>query len=87
MPAAFQPGDVVVWWKGAGGDFVAPVRATVVRVTAKRVTIVVEDPDEKGAGVVTRHVSAASLQLQGPRRASRPVPLRGAVRRARRRQA
>src|SRR5262249_18328527 len=31
-------------------------------VTARRVTIQAQDPDETGAGLVTRHVSPASLQ-------------------------
>ena len=62
MAEMFRPGDIVIWWKGAGGGFVWPVQATVVRVTAKRVTIEADDPDEKGEGVVTRHVRPASLQ-------------------------
>src|SRR5947209_3947212 len=64
MAHSYRPGDAVIWWKGAGGGFVAPVSATVVAVTAKRVTIQAEDPDETGAGRVTRHVSPASLQPQ-----------------------
>jgi hypothetical protein len=34
----------------------------VVAVRPKRVTITAEDPDDTGEGVVTRHVSPASLQ-------------------------
>jgi hypothetical protein len=47
-----------------GGGFVFPVGATVVAVTPKRVTIRADDPDEKGEGIVTRHVSPARLQPQ-----------------------
>src|ERR1700674_1724686 len=72
MAEAFQPGDVVIWAKGVGGGFAFPVLATVVRVTAKRVTIKAEDPDERGEGVVTRHVSPANLLLQ--RRGEGDVP-------------
>jgi hypothetical protein len=56
MARLFRPGDTVIWWKGAGGGFVAPVLATVTAVTAKRVAIQAEDPDETGAGLVTRYV-------------------------------
>jgi hypothetical protein len=83
MAEAFQPGDVVVWWKGVGGGFVVPVLATGVRVTARRVTITADDPDEKGEGIVTRHVSPGSLQLQ---RRARATPPSGAVSRKRRRR-
>ena len=58
----FRPGDEVIWMKSVGGGFVAPVLATVVAVTPKRVTIRADDPDEKGEGVVIRHVRPASLQ-------------------------
>ncbi len=60
--ARFRPGDAVIWAKPVGGGFALPVRATVLAVTAKRVTIAAEDPDEMGAGVITRHVSPGSLQ-------------------------
>jgi hypothetical protein len=76
---SFHPGDTVIWLKNAGGDFVFPVLATVVRVTAKRVTITANDPDEKGEGMVTRHVHPANLQPheQGTAgRAKRTVSLR-----------
>jgi hypothetical protein len=83
MAEAFRPGDVVVWWKGVGGGFVAPVLATVVRVTARRVTITADDPDEEGQGIVTRHVRPDSLQLQQRAQAAPPS---GAVSRQRRRE-
>jgi hypothetical protein len=68
---SFQPGDTVIWLRDVGSGFVFPVRATVVGVTPKRVTITANDPDEKGEGVVTRHVSPASLQphIGRPKRA------------------
>jgi hypothetical protein len=79
----FRPGDKVIWLKNSGG-FVFPVLATVVAVTPKRVTITANDPDEKGEGIVTRHVRPASLQpsvggtaqrrtARGVSRGSRPV--------------
>jgi len=61
---SFQPGETVIWLKDAGGGVVSPVMATVVAVTPKRVTISAEDPDEKGEGIVTRHVSPSRLQRQ-----------------------
>src|SRR4051794_25007245 len=75
---SFQPGEEVIWLKNIGG-FVMPVLATVIAITSKRVTITASDPDEKGEGVVTRHVQAASLQ---PKERSEPrrQPGRGAVR-------
>lgn len=60
----FRPGDEVIWAKSIGGGWSVPVRAKVVAVTAKRVTIAAEDPDDTGAGVVIRHVSPTSLQHQ-----------------------
>jgi hypothetical protein len=62
MAHTFRPGDAVIWWKVVSGEFAAPVLATVVAVTPKRVTIQAEDPDETGAGLVTRHVSPARLR-------------------------
>jgi hypothetical protein len=59
---SFRAGDTVIWLRHAGGGFVFPVEATVIAVTPKRVTITANDPDEKGEGVVTRHVNPASLQ-------------------------
>jgi hypothetical protein len=61
---AFRPGDTVIWLRNAGGGFVFPVQATVVAVTPKRITITADDPDDKGEGIVTRHVSPARLQVQ-----------------------
>ncbi len=58
----FQPGDQVIWLKNTGGGFVLPVLATVVAVTPKRVTVQADDPDERGEGMVTRHVNPANLQ-------------------------
>jgi hypothetical protein len=71
----FRPGEEVIWLKSAGG-FVSPVLATVVAVTPKRVTITADDPDERGEGLVTRHVRPISLQ---PKResAARRRPARG----------
>jgi hypothetical protein len=71
----FRPGDEVIWRKGAGG-FVFPVLAKVIAVTPKRVTITADDPDEKGEGVVTRHVRPTSLEPK-VKRASPPRRLRG----------
>lgn len=59
----FRSGDEVIWLKNTGG-FVWPVAATVVAVTAKRVTIRADDPDETGEGLVTCHVRPDSLQLR-----------------------
>ena len=63
MPRAFRPGDRVIWSKAAASGFTVPVAATVVAVTAKRVTIDADDPDERGEGVVRRSVDPARLQL------------------------
>jgi hypothetical protein len=63
MAHSFQPGDKVIWAKGVGG-FHWPVSATVVAVTPRRVTIQAYDPDEKGEGLVTRHVKPESLLPQ-----------------------
>jgi hypothetical protein len=59
---SFQPGDKVIWLKDTGGGFFWPVLATVVAITAKRVTISADDPDETGAGIVTRSVTPSRLQ-------------------------
>jgi hypothetical protein len=54
-----QPGDEVIWWKRIpGGDYVYPVRATVLVTTAKRVKIAADDD---GTAII-RHVPLASLQ-------------------------
>ena len=63
MSQRFQPGDTVIWWKRVAGDFVFPVRATVLAVTAKRVKITADDPDENGSGQVIRHVAPQNLRL------------------------
>lgn len=78
--ARFRPGDAVIWERGAG---VGLVKATVIAVTAKRVTITAEDPDQTGAGVVTRHVNTLSLRLQprGPTGQAPPRPVSGQGRR------
>ena len=55
----FQPGDEVIWWKRIpGGDYVAPLRATVLATTARRVKIVADDD----GSVIIRHVPPESLQ-------------------------
>src|SRR4051794_29934644 len=55
----FKPGDRVVWWKQTpGGGSVAPVLATVLAVTAKRVKIEAEDEE----GKVVRHVLPRSIE-------------------------
>jgi 8-oxo-dGTP diphosphatase len=60
--AALQPGEKVIWWKRmAGGDYVSPVQATVLVLTAKRVKIEADDDGE----IVIRHVPPESLQRQG----------------------
>ena len=54
-----QPGDEVIWWKRIpGGDYVYPVRATVLTTTAKRVTIAADDD----GAIMIRHVPLESLQ-------------------------
>ena len=54
-----QPGDKVIWWKRIpGGDYVYPVPATVLAVTAKRVNIAADDDGER----VIRYVPAQNLQ-------------------------
>ncbi|MGH7222069.1 MAG: hypothetical protein ACRELF_02470, partial [Gemmataceae bacterium] len=70
-----RPGDVVIWEKSVGG-FSWPVKATVVAVHAKRVTIAAEDPDDTGAGTVTRSVMPTSLRLLERDSASSSQPRR-----------
>jgi hypothetical protein len=60
----FLPGDAVIWDREVRGRGVTPLQATAVAVRDHRVTIAVEDPDETGAGLLTRHVSPVSLRLQ-----------------------
>ena len=60
--AALKPGDRVTWWKRIpGGDYVAPVQATVLALTAKRVKIEADDDGD----IVIRYVPLQSLQRQG----------------------
>ncbi len=55
----FKPGEKVVWLKRIpGGDYVYPVSATVLAITAKRVKIVADDDGE----IVVRFVPPQSLQ-------------------------
>ena len=57
--STFEPGDTVIWWKRIpGGNYVVPVSAVVVGLTAKRVKI---EADDEGQ-VVIRHVPPESLQ-------------------------
>ena len=59
---ALQPGDKVIWWKRIpGGDYVYPVQATVLALTAKRVKIEADDDGKIGI----RYVPLQSLQRQG----------------------
>ena len=52
----------MIWWKrNPGGDYVYPVQATVLALTAKRVKIEADDDGE----IVIRHVPPESLQRQG----------------------
>ena len=61
MSEALQPGDRVIWWKRIpGGDYVYPVQATVLALTAKRVKIEADDDGE----IDIRYVPAQSLQRQ-----------------------
>ena len=60
--AVLKPGDQVIWWKRIpGGDYVYPVQATVLALTAKRVKIEAEDDGD----MVIRYVPWESLQRQG----------------------
>jgi hypothetical protein len=59
---AFQVGEQVIWLKRIpGGDYVYPVSAKVLAVTAKRVKIEADDDGE----IVIRHVPPESLQRRG----------------------
>ena len=59
--AVLKPGDKVVWWKRIpGGDYVYPVQATVLALTAKRVKIEADDDGD----IVVRYVPRESLQRQ-----------------------
>jgi len=57
-----QPGDNVIWWKRIpGGDYVYPVEAIVLALTAKRVKIEADDDGD----IVIWYVPRESLQRQG----------------------
>jgi hypothetical protein len=57
-----RPGDRVIWWKRIpGGDYVYPVHATVLALTAQRVKIEADDDGD----IVVRYVPRESLQGQG----------------------
>ncbi len=62
MAEAFEPGEDVIWLKRVAGEFVFPFRAKVLAVTAKRVKILAEDPDEGDSGPVVRYVAPETLQ-------------------------
>jgi hypothetical protein len=62
MKPIFNPGDQVIWLKRVPGGYVFPFQGKVLAVTAKRVKIEVDDPDEDGSGMVVRHVPPESLQ-------------------------
>jgi hypothetical protein len=60
--AALKPGDRVIWWKRIpGSDYVCPVEAIVLTLTAKRVKIEADDDGD----IVVRYVPRESLQGQG----------------------
>lgn len=57
--ASFKLGDKVIWWKRVpSGDYVYPVAAVVIALTAKRVKIQGDDDGE----IVIRFVPPESLQ-------------------------
>ncbi len=59
MDSPFQPGDLVIWWKRIpGGEYVVPIAATVLAITARRVKILADDDGQIG----TRYVAVQSLQ-------------------------
>jgi hypothetical protein len=61
MDSLFRPGDRVIWWKRIpGGEYVEPIAATVLALTAQRVKILA---DEDGRQAL-RYVRAASLEHQ-----------------------
>jgi hypothetical protein len=58
----YKEGDKVIWLKRIpGGDYVYPVSATVLAVTAKRIKIEADDDGQ----IVIRYVPPESLQLRG----------------------
>jgi hypothetical protein len=57
-----QPDENVTWWKRIpGGDYVYPVQATVLALTAKRIKIEADDDGD----IVMRYVPPQSLQRLG----------------------
>ena len=55
----FKAGDKVIWLKRIpGGDYVFPVAATIVAVTAKRIKIEADDDGQ----IVVRYVQPESLR-------------------------
>jgi hypothetical protein len=61
-PSDFTPGETVIWWKRLpGGDYVYPVHAKVLAITAKRVKV---EADDDGA-LVVRYVPPESLERRG----------------------
>jgi hypothetical protein len=59
---AFQVGQQVIWWKRIpGGNYVYPVSAKVLAVTAKRVKIEADNDGE----IVIRYVPLESVQHGG----------------------
>ena len=73
----YRPGDKVIWWKRIpGGDYVYPVQATVLALTAKRVKIAADDDGDIVVGYLP--------QRKTPKRCMRSQGLEGDVSRARR---
>jgi hypothetical protein len=61
-PQPLEIGDRVIWWKRIpGGDYVFPVSAKVLTLTAKHVKIEADDDGE----IVIRYVPPESLQRRG----------------------
>ena len=59
---ALKPGDKVIWWKRIpGGDYVCPIQATVLAMTARRIKIEADDDGK----IMIRYVPRESLQGQG----------------------
>jgi hypothetical protein len=55
----FQPGERVIWWKRIpGGEYVYPLHAVVLTMTAKRVKIEADDDGE----LVVRYVLPEILE-------------------------
>jgi hypothetical protein len=57
----FRPGDRVICWKHVTREVEYPFRAKVVAVGAKRITVLVEDPDDAN-DCFLRYVATESLQ-------------------------